>query len=248
MPSVQVAMDAARLEARVREEVSSSQGHVRGVSEISKAAQRCRGSDAVAVLFLRARSLLALADEYTETAWQARGPRARRFYCTKRGLQAGQGIEALPDYRRLYLRTALAAAERAQLLRPQSLECAVLLACILWAQVLLAGRASEVAERTAEGTPAAVVLTPTLEAQLRALRRLHAVCDAGLALCADTTTQLHAADARELYGEHVCFEANLAERRSLLSTLRSHAVEQMPAGWDSWSSPWEGLRPEGLLE
>jgi hypothetical protein len=179
---------------------------------------------AAAVHHLRGRTLLLFAEQYSAQVWDAH-PRARRFFAKHRGLAPADGREQLPSYRALYLRAALAAAERAQELAPaDSLECAALVACILWALAETGPRAAD----------AARIQTSLDAAVSRAL--------------APGCGSRHAVEVEALYGELAGGAASYAQRRSLLEGLRERVAASYPAAtpiasepqadWSPWSSPW----------
>ena len=183
---------------------------------------------AAAVHHLRGRTLLLFAEQFSFHVWDAH-PRARRFFAKHRGLAPADGREQLPAYRALYLRAALAAAERAQELAPQdSLECAALVCCILWALAETGSRSADASAR--------------LEAAVS--RALAPGCGSR-----------HAQEVEALYSDRAAGAASYVERRALLEGLRerlaaSHApVESVAAvpsesaekDWSPWSSPWRSL-------
>lgn len=227
-----------------------------GAGELARRVQRalppaaCDGSERARLLRLaavhhaRARSLLALADQYTESVWDGL-PRPRRFFCLHRGFGPADDRRALPAYRALFLRVALAAAERAcELAGAASLECCTLRVCVLWALT---------AHKERDGAGWCVQL-------LRA-------CQAGLAPgCGDQHDQELAA----LYGDRAACAAPAAARRALLAAVEvtarklvrareTLALQRPPLQLDApaapdvlpgehantqpWSSPWLGLQP-----
>ncbi len=210
---------------------------------------------AAGVHHLRGRSLLALADQYCEAVWDAH-PRARRFFSKHRGLGAAHSRAQLPDFRRLYLRAALAAAERAvELAGPDSLECQALRVCVLWALCTMCDGAAWAT-------------------------RLLSAAERGLAPSCGAE---HEAEAGALYGTDAPAAAQAHERRALLTSARGHALRilaatgagspldellcawtqkfavsaaadvddgddgALPEPWTPWSSPWRGLDTQALL-
>ena len=152
-----------------------------------------------AVHHQRARSLLALADQYTEAVWDSM-PRPRRFFCRHRGFAAADDRRALPAYRALFLRVALSAAERAvELAGADSLECCCLKVCVLWALTTL---------RDHDSAGWCV--------------QLHRACQAGLAPGCGAR---HEAELAALYGERAPFAAPIAARRALLAAVEATALK-----------------------
>ena len=210
--------------------------------ELARRVQRVRGDSlsAAGVHHLRGRSLLVLADCYSEQVWDAH-PRARRFFAKHRGFGVAHSRAQLADFRLLFLRAALGASERACELAPSSLECACLLACVLWA------------------------LCATQEDGRWAARLLEAAERGLMTSCGG---EERAAEVQALYGAHAHAAASVGGRRALLEGLRvqerqkqadarlqellstwartfatasvEHALEQLEP-WTPWSSPWKGL-------
>ena len=83
-----------------------------------------------AVHHWRARMMVKLSSLYSDSAWDAQ-EKPRKFFIKHRGFGPTHGRGDLPHHRRMFLRCALASAERASELAPSSLECATLRACIL---------------------------------------------------------------------------------------------------------------------
>ena len=79
--------------------------------------------------------LLLLGDQYSEAKWDAM-PHPRRFFQKHRGLRSDQGKADLPAFRALFLRAALAQAQRAAEVAPTCLEAACLHCCCLWSLAL----------------------------------------------------------------------------------------------------------------
>jgi hypothetical protein len=185
--------------------------------------QECAdGFSLAAVHHLRARSLLAMSEEFCCSAWLRAGKHPRKFFSRHRGLAACDSLEALPGYRSLYLRAALSSAERALELAPTSLECCTLLACCYWA----------LTENGSSGGDWAQLL--------------RAACERGLRPPLGCS---HEAELVALYGSRVPVEASYAQRRALLqSLLAPHtAVSPPPTDtdatcetWSVWMSPWKG--------
>jgi hypothetical protein len=200
--------------------------------------ERARLLRLAAVHHQRARSLLALADQYTEAVWDGM-PRPRRFFCRHRGFGTADDRRALPAYRALFLRVALAAAERACELADAaspvagaaSLECCSLRVCILWALT---------AHKERDGAGWCVQL-------LRA-------CQAGLAPgCGDQ----HEQELAALYGDRAACAAPASARRALIAAVEvtarklvraREAQEQLDTPYrepatQPWCAPWLGLQP-----
>ena len=74
--------------------------------------------------------MVKLSSLYSDSAWDAQ-EKPRKFFIKHRGFGPTHGRGDLPHHRRMFLRCALASAERASELAPSSLECATLRACIL---------------------------------------------------------------------------------------------------------------------
>ena len=83
-----------------------------------------------AVHHWRARMMVKLSHLYAEQVWD-RMPLPRKFFIKHRGFGPSHGRDDLPSFRRLFLRCALASADRACELAPFSVECATLRACVL---------------------------------------------------------------------------------------------------------------------
>ena len=119
-----------------------------GTYEVSRAVQRAappastsapsslandddaEGLRRAAVHHWRARMMVKLSSLYADAAWDAQ-EKPRKFFIKHRGFGPTHGRGDLPHHRRMFLRCALASAERASELAPSSLECATLRACIL---------------------------------------------------------------------------------------------------------------------
>ena len=74
--------------------------------------------------------MVKLSHLYAEQVWD-RMPLPRKFFIKHRGFGPSHGRDDLPSFRRLFLRCALASADRACELAPFSVECATLRACVL---------------------------------------------------------------------------------------------------------------------
>jgi hypothetical protein len=74
--------------------------------------------------------MVKLSSLYADAAWDAQ-EKPRKFFIKHRGFGPSHGRGDLPTHRRMFLRCALASAERASELAPSSFECATLRACIL---------------------------------------------------------------------------------------------------------------------
>lgn len=83
-----------------------------------------------AVHHWRARMMVKLSRLYADRAWDAL-PLPRKFFIKHRGFGPSHGRADLPSFRAMFLRCALASAERAAELAPASVECATLRACVL---------------------------------------------------------------------------------------------------------------------
>ena len=83
-----------------------------------------------AVHHWRARMMVKLSHLYAEQVWDSM-PLPRKFFIKHRGFGPSHGRDDLPSFRRLFLRCALASAERACEIAPFSVECATLRACVL---------------------------------------------------------------------------------------------------------------------
>ena len=118
-----------------------------GTYEVSRAVQRAappastsapsslanddaEGLRRAAVHHWRARMMVKLSSLYADAAWDAQ-EKPRKFFIKHRGFGPSHGRGDLPTHRRMFLRCALASAERASELAPSSFECATLRACIL---------------------------------------------------------------------------------------------------------------------
>ena len=118
-----------------------------GTYEVSRAVQRAappastsappslanddaKGLRRGAVHHWRARMMVKLSSLYADAAWDAQ-EKPRKFFIKHRGFGPSHGRGDLPTHRRMFLRCALASAERASELAPSSFECATLRACIL---------------------------------------------------------------------------------------------------------------------
>jgi hypothetical protein len=74
--------------------------------------------------------MVKLSSLYADAAWDAQ-EKPRKFFIKHRGFGPTHGRGDLPTHRRMFLRCALASAERAFELASSSFECATLRACIL---------------------------------------------------------------------------------------------------------------------
>ena len=83
-----------------------------------------------AVHHWRARMMVKLSSLYSDAAWEAQ-EKPRKFFIKHRGFGPSHGKNDLPSHRRMFLRCALASAERASELAPTSAECVTLTASIL---------------------------------------------------------------------------------------------------------------------
>ena len=235
--------------------VLGAAAHTTSVAQLARRVQRTRvqadgAASAAATHHLRGRSFLVLADLYLAEVWDDH-PRARRFFAKHRGFTARHTRSDLPSFRRLFLRSALASAERSVEAFPGSLECACLLSCVLWA--LCESSADDPAERQSW------------------CDRLELVAAQGLALtCApDEAALLYGARAGSIPAQHER-RAMLADIRLRAAALRDSACSQdlglrdlfsswatscassaPPSDegpcWTPWASPWRGLDLE-LLE
>lgn len=242
----------ARLERDIERSLRASEPSVRtrdSAGSLARRVQRTRlpasDDEPAATHHLRGRSFLALSDMYHEVVWDNH-PRARRFFLKHRGFLPQHTRSDLPGFRQLYLRSALAASERAVELDPLSLECATLLVCVLWA--LCECSADE------ERRQWCFRLADAVEHALR-----H---DVG---------QRHEVELSRLYGPSKTGAQSASERRVMLLDIKSRssamihdvkpAAERLQAMlaewvtkcalpedelgegacWTPWASPWRGV-------
>ena len=83
-----------------------------------------------AVHHWRARMMVKLSSLYSDAAWDAQ-EKPRKFFIKHRGFGASHGKCDLQSHRRMFLRCALASAERSAEMAPSSAECATLHASVL---------------------------------------------------------------------------------------------------------------------
>ena len=234
-----------KLDSAVLGAAAQSTGHGTSVAQLARRVQRARidgAASAAATHHLRGRSFLVLADLYLEEVWDEH-PRSRRFYAKHRGFLARHTRADLPSFRRLFLRSALASAERSVESLPGSLECTCLLACVLWA--LCESSPGDAAERRSW------------------CGRLEVVTAQGLALAGAPD------EAALLYGARASSIPTARERRAMLADIRCRAAALRDEGsslvlkdsfhtwaegcassahppdegscWTPWASPWRGL-------
>ena len=116
-----------------------------GIYKVSRAVQRASpctmstssvddddadGLRRAAVHFWRARMMVRLSSLYSDAAWDAQ-EKPRKFFIKHRGFGVSHGKRDLRTHRRMFLRCALASAERAAEMAPSSVECATLHASVL---------------------------------------------------------------------------------------------------------------------
>jgi hypothetical protein len=225
-----------KLDSAVLCAAAQSTGHGTSVAQLSRRVQRTRidgVAGAAATHHLRGRSFLVLADLYLENVWDD-NPRARRFFLKHRGFLARHTRADLPSFRKLFLRSALASAERGVESLPGSLECACLLACVTWA--------------LCESSPGG-------SAERRSwCNRLEEVTGQALALAGAPD------EAALLYGARAGSIPTTHERRAMLVDIRCRAAALRDEGnslmfsfnsaarpseegpcWTPWASPWRGL-------
>lgn len=262
IPSAGLPVDDAhveRLEYDIMRAVASAEAGECSRDDVGNLARRvqrtrlaARTSDdgpvvsAAVTLHLRGRCFLNLSRLYQDAHWD-RHPRARRFFAKFRGLLPRNTRSDLPCYRWLYVRSALAAAERAAELCPRSLECAYLLVSALWA--LCECAADE-------------------ERRRRWCVRLVHAAEHGLR---GDVGQNHHAECATLYGRHSIRVPTAVERRQVMLDFCRRASQELgsdgiakcaPANrliadgadatgdmprWTPWSSPWRGLDVSALM-